>query len=245
MAVTRLIVFFNIIHPSSVHGSCHPIPFHAILIVPCFIIDCQPSRWYVKGDHSMEFEYKNPSLWRDLAEKDRDALFAYGERYKAFLDAGKTERECAAEMTRQAHAHGFIDLADVLAAGKNAKKEAGTDRLQPQNKNRQSSFLFGERPLGTGMHPRRAPRYPTTRSLASALGPANSPCSRPITTPASKISVDRWTCQPLALRPPPSRPDAQSIMRIGLRSWAMCQDHVISPPPLNASGMPKPSLRVL
>ena len=81
MAVTRLIVFFYIIHPSSVHGSCHPIPFHAILIVPCFIIDCQPSRWYVKGDHSMEFEYKNPSLWQDLAEKDRDALFAYGERY--------------------------------------------------------------------------------------------------------------------------------------------------------------------
>ena len=40
----------------------------------------------------MEFEYKNPSLWQDLAEKDRDALFAYGERYKAFLDAGKTER---------------------------------------------------------------------------------------------------------------------------------------------------------
>ena len=72
----------------------------------------------------MEFEYKNPSLWQDLAEKDRDALFAYGERYKAFLDAGKTERECAAEMTRQAHAHGFIDLADVLAAGK--MPEAGT-----------------------------------------------------------------------------------------------------------------------
>ena len=41
----------------------------------------------------MEFEYTSESLWKGLDDNERQALFAYGERYKAFLDAGKTERE--------------------------------------------------------------------------------------------------------------------------------------------------------
>ena len=117
----------------------------------------------------MEFEYKNPSLWQDLAEKDRDALFAYGERYKAFLDAGKTERECAAEMTRQAHAHGFIDLADVLAAGK--MPEAGTKIVYNHKKQSRRPLRHRRAPAGSRhAHRRRTHRCATTRSQsASAL----------------------------------------------------------------------------
>jgi len=42
-----------------------------------------------------------------LAEGDRGAMNAYCEDYKAFLDAGKTERECVSEAVRQAEARGF------------------------------------------------------------------------------------------------------------------------------------------
>lgn len=41
---------------------------------------------------------------------ERDAMNAYCEGYKAFLDAGKTERECVAEGVRQAEKQGFKPL---------------------------------------------------------------------------------------------------------------------------------------
>ena len=65
----------------------------------------------------MEFEYKCPSLWKAIDDATREAVFAYGERYKAFLDAGKTERECAQTIIRMAHDNGFVDFADVIKSG--------------------------------------------------------------------------------------------------------------------------------
>ena len=42
-----------------------------------------------------------------MPESEREAMNAYCESYKAYLDAGKTERECVAEGIRQAEALGF------------------------------------------------------------------------------------------------------------------------------------------
>ncbi len=42
-----------------------------------------------------------------MPESERAAMTGYCEDYKAFLDAGKTERECVAEGIRQAEARGF------------------------------------------------------------------------------------------------------------------------------------------
>ena len=42
-----------------------------------------------------------------MPEGERAAMNAYCESYKAFLDAGKTERECVTEGIRQAEAQGF------------------------------------------------------------------------------------------------------------------------------------------
>ena len=42
-----------------------------------------------------------------MPESERAAMNAYCESYKAFLDAGKTERECVVEGIRQAEAQGF------------------------------------------------------------------------------------------------------------------------------------------
>ena len=45
-----------------------------------------------------------------LSEADRKAMNEYCEGYKAFLDAGKTERECVSEAIRLAEAQGFKKL---------------------------------------------------------------------------------------------------------------------------------------
>ena len=45
-----------------------------------------------------------------LSEADRKAMNEYCEGYKAYLDAGKTERECVTEAIRLAEAQGFKKL---------------------------------------------------------------------------------------------------------------------------------------
>jgi aspartyl aminopeptidase len=49
-------------------------------------------------------------VWDQADQATREAIQAYGERYKAFLDQAKTEREAVTEIVRQARARGFIDL---------------------------------------------------------------------------------------------------------------------------------------
>ena len=53
-----------------------------------------------------------PTLVWDQADAAlRQAITAYGEQYKTFLDLAKTEREAVAEIEHQARARGFVDLA--------------------------------------------------------------------------------------------------------------------------------------
>lgn len=49
-------------------------------------------------------------VWDKLSKKERDEAFAYAEGYRAFLNAGRTERRCVSEFVRQAGARGFVDL---------------------------------------------------------------------------------------------------------------------------------------
>lgn len=52
--------------------------------------------------------------WKTYDERQLGQLEALAGRYKQFLDAGKTERECAGETIRQAEDAGYINLQDVL-----------------------------------------------------------------------------------------------------------------------------------
>ncbi len=71
------------------------------------------------------------------------------EAYKAFLDAGKTERECVTEAVRQAEAKGYRNLETVIAAG--GTLSAG-DRVYAVNKKKGIAlFQLGKRPLTDGM----------------------------------------------------------------------------------------------
>ena len=56
-------------------------------------------------------------VWDKVDKATREAIFAYGERYKPFLDAAKTEREAVEEIQRQAQARGFADLKGAAGTG--------------------------------------------------------------------------------------------------------------------------------
>ena len=56
------------------------------------------------------------NAWKSYNETDLAALEAFSADYRAFLDAGKTERECVAESVRIAEAKGFADMTKVKSA---------------------------------------------------------------------------------------------------------------------------------
>ena len=55
-------------------------------------------------------EQKEKNLWEIYDDTQLQELEKLNESYKAFLDAGKTERECVTEIVRQAEAAGYRDL---------------------------------------------------------------------------------------------------------------------------------------
>ena len=64
-------------------------------------------------------ERKN--AWTTYDEKDLQALEDVSKGYCAYLDGGKTERECVKETLAQAREAGYIDLAQAVAAGRKLK----------------------------------------------------------------------------------------------------------------------------
>lgn len=83
----------------------------------------------------------------DLTEKNE--MEALAKLYRDFLDAGKTERECAAEICRIADAHGFRNLDDILANGE--KLEAGAKIYAVSKKKVVVLMEIGEEDLENGM----------------------------------------------------------------------------------------------
>ena len=98
----------------------------------------------------MDYEYKNNSIWTGLSPAETDAVFAYGERYKAFLDAAKTERECAAEVLRLAREAGFTDAQALIDAH---RAPTAGQRLYYNHKNKAVVLMvIGKSPLDRGLH---------------------------------------------------------------------------------------------
>lgn len=162
----------------------------------------------------MEFEYTSESLWKGLDDNERQALFAYGERYKAFLDAGKTERECAAEMTRQALAHGYLPLADVLREGK--MPAAGTKICYNHKNKAVVLFVIGEAPLEKGMHIVGAHIDAPRLDLKARPLYEDGELALLKTHYYGGIKKYQWTCQPLALHGVVYRADGTAVnVRIG------------------------------
>ena len=66
-----------------------------------------------------ELAYEKKNYYEEASKKERKAIYAYAEGYKAFLDAAKTEREACDVAVAMAQAKGFTEyhFGDPLVAG--------------------------------------------------------------------------------------------------------------------------------
>ena len=93
-------------------------------------------------------ERKN--IWTTYSEQQLQELDSINEKYKACLDAGKTERECVEITIRMAEEAGYRNLKDVQAAGESLK--AG-DKVYAVNMDKMLAlFRIGSEPISSGMN---------------------------------------------------------------------------------------------
>ncbi len=90
------------------------------------------------------------NAWLTYSEADLADVEMLSARYRAFLDAGKTERECAAHMFREAEARGFRPLAEAVRSG--APLRPGDKLMQLTMGKTLALFLIGRAPLEEGMN---------------------------------------------------------------------------------------------
>ena len=90
------------------------------------------------------------SLWEMYSQEQLTELEQLNESYKAYLDKGKTERECITEAVKMAEKTGYRALEDVLAKGE--VLQSG-DRVYAVCMDKSIAlFQIGEEPLENGMN---------------------------------------------------------------------------------------------
>lgn len=92
-------------------------------------------------------ERKN--AWKDYSKKEVRELEKLNKEYRAFLDAGKTERECVMEAVKLAKKAGYRDLQEVLEAGESLS--AGNKVYAVNMKKSIALFQIGKTPMEKGM----------------------------------------------------------------------------------------------
>ena len=90
------------------------------------------------------------NAWEHLSDGERAKVMEFAEKYKAYLDAGKTERECVTEAVRLAKEAGFSDLNAILREGKPLK--AGDRVYQAWMGKCIMLFIIGEKDIECGMN---------------------------------------------------------------------------------------------
>lgn len=93
-------------------------------------------------------ERKN--MWKEYSASQLEELNSVNERYKACLDAGKTERECVKVSVAMAEEHGYKNLDECIANGTTLK--AG-DKVYTNNMGKSLAlFQIGTKALEEGMN---------------------------------------------------------------------------------------------
>ncbi|MBQ9326292.1 MAG: aminopeptidase [Clostridia bacterium] len=91
----------------------------------------------------------NKITWNEYTEEEKAKVFSFCEAYKAFLDHGKTERECVTAGVELLKANGFVSLDE---ARKNGTLKAG-DRVYVEWMHKDlMAFVIGQKPLESGMN---------------------------------------------------------------------------------------------
>lgn len=93
-------------------------------------------------------ERKN--AWLSYGESDEKEMEKLAKDYRAFLDAGKTERECVTELVREAEANGYVSLEAKQAAGE--KIQPGDKVYAVGMKKIMALFHVGQEALEKGMN---------------------------------------------------------------------------------------------
>ena len=93
---------------------------------------------------------ERPNAWKSYNKTDLKKLEDTAREYSAFLDAGKTERECAAQAIAALEKAGYISLEKAMADG---KKLIPGDKVYLNKMDKAVLiFLIGKKPLREGMN---------------------------------------------------------------------------------------------
>ena len=88
--------------------------------------------------------------WNTYTKTDLRKLETVAKEYRAFLDAGKTERECVIGAIERAKAAGYRDLKDIIA--ENGSLKAG-DRVYADCMGKAIMlFIVGKQPMEKGFN---------------------------------------------------------------------------------------------
>ena len=90
------------------------------------------------------------SAWSTYTPENITELERLSDRYKEFLDKGKTERECVTYAVELAESHGFRNLQDYIDSGRTPESGAGLYAVGM--KKMLVLFRLGSRPLSEGMN---------------------------------------------------------------------------------------------
>lgn len=93
---------------------------------------------------------ERPNAWKSYTEEQLKELEKLNKDYRAFLDAGKTERECITEIVKQAEAAGYMNLEEIIANKKPVK--AGDKVYAVCMKKTIALFNVGTMPMEQGMN---------------------------------------------------------------------------------------------
>lgn len=87
-----------------------------------------------------ELELNSKSIWQLVGEEEHREIYAYGDRYKNFLDNAKTEREACKFIIAEAVKNGFVSFEEAIKG----KIKQG-DKIYLNNKNKSAVlFVMGE-----------------------------------------------------------------------------------------------------
>ena len=93
---------------------------------------------------------ERPNAWKNYTKNELKKLEAFAAEYRAFLDAGKTERECAALCVEELEKAGYINLDKAVSAKK--KLKPGDKVYLNKMGKAVLTFLIGSKPLAEGMN---------------------------------------------------------------------------------------------
>ena len=93
---------------------------------------------------------ERPNAWKEYKEEELRQVHELGEAYKAFIDNGKTERECVKETLETIRKAGYISLEDAVREGK--KLRTGDKVYFNQMGKALLLFQIGKQPMEQGMN---------------------------------------------------------------------------------------------